>query len=681
MDRNIMEQLRNKIVEITNKIRHIQETNEQLRQELGQILAENERLRELIKRKASAVSQALVPKRTFLFQNVSRPDDVTFISYEGDKFIVSKQVAIISDLVKGYVGDDDQSTSSDDDEDDDDRPPDDRLLGQPYPFPEIKSEVLNKVIEFMVYHSKKPMKELDSTLTVDSIEDVVDGWYSEYIWENIGKNIDILFNIIDAAQYLSIQILLDLACAQLAFMIRRRYRTDDPFRIYTLSHVMNFFELNKTTMLHEKILLYAAPSDPFDMEGRFNFADKILGNKFCPDKTSNRVAKKWCKQFLDIDQFKGWGVYERCKNLADEEDKSWVDALKTVIPGWQPATKGELRHAVNLWCEYELNLYGEFKYGPIGDWDVSLITDMSSLFAYKQLFNGDISGWDVSNVTNMRYMFNNAQSFRRYISEWNVSNVTDMEGMFLRAYRFNNGDERCGSKKSLNSWNVSNVTNMRNMFYEASAFNQSLNNWNVSNVTNMSEMFRNAFAFNQPLGNWNVSNVTSMNSMFSEARAFNQPLNNWNVSNVPSMRLMFENAHAFNQPLDSWNVSNVTSMVGMFENARAFNQPLDSWNVSKVKFMERMFCGAHAFNQPLDSWNVSNVKTMRYMFEKAYAFNQPLDSWIVSNVKNMRAMFKGARAFNQDLRGWVLANRVVNMFNMFTGARAMNNRYIPVPKV
>ena len=40
-----MEELQKRIVEITKKFKHIQETNEKLRQELGQILAENERLR------------------------------------------------------------------------------------------------------------------------------------------------------------------------------------------------------------------------------------------------------------------------------------------------------------------------------------------------------------------------------------------------------------------------------------------------------------------------------------------------------------------------------------------------------------------------------------------------------------------------------------------------------------
>ena len=40
-------------------------------------------------------------------------------------------------------------------------------------------------------------------------------------------------------------------------------------------------------------------------------------------------------------------------------------------------------------------------YGPMEDWDMSLVTDISGLFYLREEFNADISKWDVSSVTNM----------------------------------------------------------------------------------------------------------------------------------------------------------------------------------------------------------------------------------------------------------------------------------------
>jgi surface protein len=109
------------------------------------------------------------------------------------------------------------------------------------------------------------------------------------------------------------------------------------------------------------------------------------------------------------------------------------------------------------------------------------------------------------------------------IGQWDVSNVTNMQSLF--AYK-------AGFNEPLDNWDVSNVTNMSQMFEGAIAFNQPIGGWNVSNVTNMSQMFEGAIAFNQPIGGWNVSNVTNMNNIFQSATSFNQPINNWDITKV-----------------------------------------------------------------------------------------------------------------------------------------------------
>ena len=44
-------------------------------------------------------------------------------------------------------------------------------------------------------------------------------------------------------------------------------------------------------------------------------------------------------------------------------------------------------------------------YGPIAEWDVSKITDMSYLFHGLTNFNADVSSWNTSSVTDMNHMF------------------------------------------------------------------------------------------------------------------------------------------------------------------------------------------------------------------------------------------------------------------------------------
>ena len=150
----------------------------------------------------------------------------------------------------------------------------------------------------------------------------------------------------------------------------------------------------------------------------------------------------------------------------------------------------------------------------------------------------------------------------RNISEWDVSNVTNMSSLFEEANQFN---------QPLNEWDVSKVTSMRNMFFNAKMFNQPLDKWDISKVTDMGNMFTFAGKFNQPLNDWKVSNVTNMRAMFDGASIFNQPLNKWNVSNVTNMEGMFRNAKNFNQPLNDWDVSKETNKNEMFWGAIVFD--------------------------------------------------------------------------------------------------------------
>ena len=130
------------------------------------------------------------------------------------------------------------------------------------------------------------------------------------------------------------------------------------------------------------------------------------------------------------------------------------------------SSKVELQGAVDE-CLEKSPKYGCFNgpHGPIAEWDVSSVTDMSRVFANANSFNGDISKWDVSSVTSMSRMFMRATSFNGDVSKWDLSSVGDMAGMFRQAKSFN---------RDLSKWDVSSVTDMDYMFLNAVSFNQNI---------------------------------------------------------------------------------------------------------------------------------------------------------------------------------------------------------------
>ena len=296
----------------------------------------------------------------------------------------------------------------------------------------------------------------------------------------------------------------------------------------------------------------------------------------------------------------------------------------------------------------------------IGSWDISNVTNMSSMFEDARSFNQDIGSWDVSNVTDMSGMFINTESFNQDISGWNVSNVTNMTRMF----------QNSGFNLDIGNWDVSNVKTMYQMF-QSTRFNQDISSWNVSNVTDMTFLFAGVSNFNQDISSWDVSNVERMRGMFANASSFNQDISTWNVSSARSMRSMFYYASNFNQDIGNWDVSNVTDMSGMFQRAESFNQNLNSWNVSNVRDMRDMFRYATSFNQDISSWDVSSVADMVGMFRFANLFNQDIGNWDVSNVQIMGFMFQGASRFNQDIGNWDVST-VRDMIGMFEDASFFN---------
>ena len=147
----------------------------------------------------------------------------------------------------------------------------------------------------------------------------------------------------------------------------------------------------------------------------------------------------------------GQGTCVKIDFLDDADNVSNNLRISCIPPPYVFTTKASLQTAVQ---EYNTNpAAAAAEYGLIADWDVSAVTDMSSLLKHLKDFNADISSWDTSGVKSMYLMFYGASAFNQPLS-FDTSSVTDMGYMFYRASAFN---------QPL-SFDTSSVTTMRWMF-------------------------------------------------------------------------------------------------------------------------------------------------------------------------------------------------------------------------
>jgi len=139
--------------------------------------------------------------------------DLLLKSQEGEGFSIPKKVAIMSELVKTMAeGDKEEST---------------------IPLPNVKSNVLQKVIQYMEYHHHSQPKEIEKPLKSANMSEVVSQWDAEFV----EVDQEMLFELILAANYMDIKPLLDLTCAKVASMIKGK----TPEQIRKTFNIVNDF--------------------------------------------------------------------------------------------------------------------------------------------------------------------------------------------------------------------------------------------------------------------------------------------------------------------------------------------------------------------------------------------------------------------------------------------------------
>ena len=121
---------------------------------------------------------------------------ITLVSSDGEKMQISAKAAQRSQLVKGIIED----------------YPDDAEV----PLNNVKSGILKKIKEYLEHYQDSDPKEIERPLASQNYQDCVEPWDYEFI----NVDLDLIFEIILAANYMDIKPLLELASSKIASIIK-----------------------------------------------------------------------------------------------------------------------------------------------------------------------------------------------------------------------------------------------------------------------------------------------------------------------------------------------------------------------------------------------------------------------------------------------------------------------------
>ena len=123
---------------------------------------------------------------------------LVLVSSDNQKIEIDSESAQKSHLLKGLMTD---FNSSQD----------------PIPIPDIKADILNKVVEYLTYYKGKNPKDIPKPMPSANLSEIIDEWDVKFI---NSIELDSVFDLINAANYMDIPSLLDLSCAKIASLLK-----------------------------------------------------------------------------------------------------------------------------------------------------------------------------------------------------------------------------------------------------------------------------------------------------------------------------------------------------------------------------------------------------------------------------------------------------------------------------
>ena len=123
--------------------------------------------------------------------------NLTLTSSDNQKIQIDSKSAERSHLLKGLIADYNQKDD--------------------IPLPDIKYDILKKVVEYLAHYKEKEPQKIPKPLPSQDLKEVTDEWDVNFI---NGMDLDSVFDLINAANYMDIAPLLDLACAKIASLMK-----------------------------------------------------------------------------------------------------------------------------------------------------------------------------------------------------------------------------------------------------------------------------------------------------------------------------------------------------------------------------------------------------------------------------------------------------------------------------
>ena len=130
--------------------------------------------------------------------------NIVLISSDNQKIEIDSESAQKSHVLKGLITD--YSTQQ-----------------EPIKIPDIKYDILKKVVEYLTYYKDKVPKDIPKPMPTTNLSELVDEWDVNFI---NSIDLDNVFDMIKAANYLDITSLLDLSCAKLASLMKGKNAQD-----------------------------------------------------------------------------------------------------------------------------------------------------------------------------------------------------------------------------------------------------------------------------------------------------------------------------------------------------------------------------------------------------------------------------------------------------------------------